>query len=126
MSEEDKFSLIIKMLNEQTRMIEENRKCMEEGIKSINSQMPFDHLPQHDLLRLHLAHIPAPKDHGDHHEFTESWRRNMGLITEVIVKSVGYVLVAAMGLGVIAWVAQTNNIVVSQHGQPTTQQGGQR
>lgn len=106
MTEQEKLSLIIELISRQQKSLEENNQRFDQVIK----QMPFDHLQQHDLLRLHLAHIPTPKDHGDDHEFTQSMKKHVSSIVDVIVKSIGVAIVTLIGLGAVAWVVKNNGL----------------
>ncbi len=120
MTEQEKLSLIIELISRQQGSIDAHNDKVEQ----ILSQMPFDHLQQHDLLRLHLAHIPAPKDHGDDHEFTQSMKKHVGTIVDVIVKSVGVAIVTILGLGIVAWMVKNNGIAdhMQRHPQEIRQQ----
>lgn len=106
MTEQEKLSLIIDLISRQQKALDENNQRFDSVIK----QMPFDHLQQHDLLRLHLAHIPGPKDHGDDHEFTQSLKKHVNTIIDVVVKAVGMAIVAILSLGLVAWVIQTSGV----------------
>lgn len=108
MTEPEKLTLIVELISRQTKVMEENNQRFDAVIK----QMPFDHLQQHDLLRLHLAHIPTPKDHGDDHEFTQSMKKHVSSIVDVIVKSIGMAIVAVLLLGIGAWVMQNNGVSI--------------
>lgn len=119
MTEQEKLSLIVDLISRQTKIMEENNRKFD----AVLNQMPFDHLAQHDLLREHLAHIPPPKDHGDDHEFTASMKKHVGSIVDVVVKSVGYAIVALLLLGVGAWVMENSGNAYHLKSTPEARNG---
>lgn len=104
------------------RVLEENRKASEAAHKLTQEQLPFDHIAQHDLLRIHLTHSPDAKEHGEDHTFTNGMRRRTDGIVDVVVKSIGVAIVICMCAGAAAWVmgvshSNTNPIIAKELGR---------
>lgn len=77
---------------------------IEETVKeALTKQLPFDHLVQHDKLREFLTHSPEPKDHGDHHDFTEGVRSSLRTVVSGVLKGVGGIILIALVLGSWVW-----------------------
>lgn len=109
---------ILEALNRLTEMVSDNtektlesHKISKEGhahiesvVKSIvDKQLPFDHVPQHDLLRTFLTHSPEAKVHNEDHAYTKSARERMGKLTGSIISALGPIIVAAFLIGAYTW-----------------------
>jgi len=109
MTEIERYEKVMAAIKENNEIITSQRAEFENLVSRVIRALPEDHNEQHNKIRTHLAMSPEPKEHGEHHEFTQSLQKHFNSVIEVIVKSIGYVIVAALLLGAGAWVMNVTN-----------------
>lgn len=92
-------------LIEGKREILSSVKIDSDNVREIVTDMlPKDHAQQHIDFQRFLEHSPDPKEHGDHHDFTESVRSKIEHMIVAIFKALGGIIFIALAIGLYTWV----------------------